>query len=393
MEICRAERMQQIKPSPIRKILDKAKQMQKEGRSIIHLEIGEPDFDTPQPIVKEAAHFMQAGETHYTPNRGVPELLEAISVHQKEKNDIYYNPKEEIIVTAGVAEAIFDTVFAYINPGDEVLGFTPAFINYATDVTMAGGTFIPIPLKEENGYQPDCKALEEKITHRTRMLIICNPCNPSGAVFSKDSLQQIADIAIRHNLIIISDEIYDEIIYNGAKSTSIAALPGMKERTVVMNGFSKVYAMTGWRIGYLATHQSLMGPILLVHQYLTTCLPAFTQKALAKKMQDPETKAIVEDMVHVFQTRRDILVELLRKIPQVRFRVPDGAFYLLLNISGTGLDGETFATRLLEEQGVAVVPAVAFGDDYRDYVRISYANSEEMIIEGMKRMEEFIGSL
>lgn len=393
MAFDQSKRMEQVQPSPIRKVLDKAKKMQAEGRSIIHLEIGEPDFPTPAPIAAWAKQFMDSGDTHYTPNRGVKELLEAISADQARRNGVKYDPAEEIIVTIGVAEALFDTIFAYINPGDEVLGFTPAFMNYATDVAMAGGVYVPVPLHAANGFQADCEALEAKITGKTKMLILCNPCNPSGTVLSDQSLKNIADIAIRHDLLVISDEIYDRLVYCDKKPSSIASLPGMKERTILLNGFSKVFAMTGWRMGYLATHKPLIGPILRVHQYLTTCLPAFAQKAVALGLGDPETQRIVDDMVDEFHQRRDLVAGLLADIPNVSFVTPQGAFYLLLNVSATGLSGAEFAERLLEEKGVALVPALAFGQDYADFVRISYAASRETIAEGIKRIGEFVRGL
>lgn len=392
MSFPQAERMANVKPSPIRKVLEQAKQMQKDGRDIIHLEIGEPDFCTPAPIVEAAMRYMQAGETHYTANRGVPELLAAVSRDLEKRHHIRYLPQEEIIITVGVAEALFDAIFAYINPGDEVIGFTPAFMNYPMDLSMAGATYVPIPLREADGFQADSQELEAKITEKTRMLILCNPCNPSGAVFDDESLRRIAEIAIRYNLLVISDQIYDRLIYDIDHVTSIASLPGMRERTFLLNGFSKAYAMTGWRVGYLAADKTLISPILRVHQYLTTCLPGFVQKAIAEKLDDPETEKIVCDMVDTFRERRDVLVALLQEVPNVSFSIPQGAFYLMLNVSATGLDGEAFAARLLEEQGVALVPAVAFGEDYRSYVRISYANSVEAIRDGVRRIQEFVRS-
>lgn len=379
-----AERMIGVRPSPIRKVLDRAKQMQRDGREIIHLEIGEPDFTTPFPIMEAAVRRMFAGETHYTANRGVPELLSAISRDLERRDEVRYSPAEEIIVTAGVAEALFDTIFAYVNPGDEVIGFSPAFINYAMDLSMAGAVYVPASLRMEDGFQPDCEALETLITNKTRMLILCNPCNPSGAVFGPEALKRIAEIAVRYDLLVISDQIYDRLVYDAERIGSIASLPGMRERTILLNGFSKAYAMTGWRLGYLAADRTLISPILRVHQYLTTCLPAFVQNAVAEKLEDPETERIVRERVAEFRARRDELVRLLQEVPGVCFSVPQGAFYLMLNVRGTGLDGETFAERLLEEQGIAVVPARAFGEAYGDYIRISYAASLDMIRRGVE---------
>ena len=385
-----AKRLDSMAFSPVRKVLEKAQELERQGRSIIHFEIGEPDFDTPSEIIEAAKAGLDQRLTHYGPNRGLLTLRQAICQKLEEENDLCYSPETEILLTTGAAEGILDTILAYINPGDEVIVFTPAYMNYYNILSMAGATVVEIPLREEEGFQVNTETLREKITPKTRMLIINDPQNPSGTVYSAEVLEKIANLVIDYNLLVLSDEIYERITYNGVKHTSIATFPGMKERTIVINGFSKAYAMTGWRVGYLAADEQLIPPILKVHQYNTTCLPVFIQKGLGETMNLPACREKVTAMVQRFSARRNILVEGLRAIPQLSVPEPEGAFYAFVNVSGTGMNGEQFAQELLLAQGVALVPGGGFGQDFTNFVRISYATSEENVAEGVRRIRKFV---
>lgn len=391
--IASAKRLDSMAFSPVRKVLEKAQELERQGRSIIHFEIGEPDFDTPAEIIAATKQALDDRLTHYGPNRGLLTLRQAISQKLKEENDLTYDPETEILLTTGAAEAILDAILAYVNPGDEVIVFTPAYMNYYNILSMAGATVIEIPLREEDGFQVNPEILEEKITSKTRMLVINDPQNPSGIIYDPQVLEKIAKVVLNYDLIVLSDEIYERITYNGVKHTSIATFPGMKERTLVINGFSKAYAMTGWRVGYLAAAEQLIPPILKVHQYNTTCLPVFVQKGLEQTMNLPSCRKQVSDMVRRFDTRRQLLLAGLREISELSVCEPTGAFYAFVNVSKTGMNGEEFAQKLLLNQGVALVPGSGFGRDFSDYVRISYATSEAHVVEGVQRIRRFVDGM
>lgn len=385
-----ALRLQQVQLSAIRKVLEKAQELERAGKRIIHLEIGEPDFATPPSIVEAAKEALDKGYTHYGPNRGVRELRQAIAEKLERENGVKYNPDSEIIVTVGAAEALFDSIVAYLNPGDEVIIFEPAFINYAHCTRMAGGVPVFVQLREENGFQVDETELRRAITSKTRMIVINTPHNPTGAVLSQDSLRAIADVAREHDLLVISDEIYEKIIY-GAKHYTIASFPGMKERTVTINGFSKAYAMTGWRLAYYAAAENLILPMLKIHQYTTTCAPTFIQLAAAKGMKHAEKD--VEQMVAEFNRRRMHLVSTLNSIPGLTCVEPQGAFYVFLNVKQLGRPAEEVADLFLTEAGVAVVPGTAFGPSGEGYVRLSYATSYDRIVEAGERLRALVAKL
>lgn len=388
-----AKRLDSMAFSPVRKVLEKAQELEQQGNSIIHFEIGEPDFDTPSEIITATKKALDDRLTHYGPNRGLLTLRQAISQKLREENNLIYNPESEILLTTGAAEAILDAILAYVNPGDEVIIFTPAYMNYYNVLSMAGATVIEIPLREEDGFQVNTNILEEKITSRTRMLVINDPQNPSGTIYDSRVLEKIAKVVLNYDLIVLSDEIYERITYNGIQHTSIATFPGMKEHTIVINGFSKAYAMTGWRVGYLAADEQLIPPILKVHQYNTTCLPVFVQKGLAQTMNLSSCRNQVSAMVRRFDTRRQLLLAGLSKISKLSVCEPEGAFYAFVNVSKTGMNGEEFAQKLLLDQGVALVPGSGFGRDFSNYVRISYATSEEHIMEGVQRIRRFVDGM
>jgi len=385
-----AERLDKMTFSPVRKVLERARELENMGRSIVHFEIGEPDFDTPKVIAEATIDALKKNLTHYGPNRGRMDLRKVICKKLKEENGLSYDADEEIIITVGAAEAILDTVLAFVNEGDEVIVFTPAFMNYENLVHLADAKAVTVPLLEKNGFQIDPDAVRAVITNKTQMIIVNNPHNPTGTVFNKEILKEIAEIAMENNLLVLSDEIYEQIIYDGAKCYSMAAFDGMKERTITVNGFSKTYAMTGWRLGYLATDRRLIPPILKLHQYVTTCAPTFLQAGVAATMEKEECRQNINNMISTFAARRRLLLNGLKKIEGITFVEPKGAFYAFINVSRTGLKAGEFAAELLEKKGVALVAGEGFGKDLDDYVRISYAVSESEIQEGLIRIGELV---
>lgn len=389
MKTC-ANRMNNMAFSPVRKVLDRARELEREGVSVVHFEIGEPDFDTPVSIVEKTKSALDMKLTHYGPNRGTLQLRNILSEQMKRENNLNYDAETEILLTSGGAEAILDTILAYIEEGDEVIILTPGYMNYRNIVALAGGTPVEVPLSESEGFQPNAKKIEEAITDKTKMLIINSPQNPTGIVYEEHLLEEVAKVAVKHDLLVLSDEIYGKIIYDDAKFISIASFPGMKERSFVVNGFSKAYAMTGWRMGYVAAESSLLLPVLKIHQYNTTCLSVFTQKGLADAMESPETVEETKNMVKTFERRRRIVLDGLKEIEKVSVVEPKGAFYVFINV---GMDGTKFATDLLEKKGVALVPGAGFGKEYTNYVRMSYATAEKDIVEGLKRIKEYYQQL
>ena len=385
-----AERMKNVYASVPRKILERARVLEKDGRKIVHMEIGEPDFNSPLPIIHSTVEALQANKTHYESNRGNLVLRKKIAAAILKDQGISYDAEEEILMAAGVAPGNFYSIMAFVGEGDEVITFAPEFMNYDIDVMLAGGTNVIIPLKAENAFQIDLAEVEKAITPKTKMIIINNPHNPTGVVHDEEILKGLAELAVKYDLLVLSDEVYDKIVYDGRKAVSIASFPGMKERTILLNGFSKAYAMTGWRMGYVAADRSLMTPILRVHQYLATCIPTFTQAGLAESMDAPESLESIKKMVSTFELRRNTLLELLDQIPEVTYVKPSGAFYVMIDVSRLKLTDMDFAMRILEEEGVALCPATAFGKQYSNFVRISYATSMEDIKLGLERFARFV---
>lgn len=385
-----AKRLKNMYFSPVRQVLEKAAKLAGEGHEIIPFSAGEPDFDTPSQIKAETVRAIEKNLTHYAPNRGIPALRQAIAGEIERKTGISYDPKSEIILTAGGAEAVNNAFLAFIDPGDEVIVFTPAFMNYENMIAMAGGTMAAVPLTKEDGFQINIATLERKITSRTKMIVINNPCNPTGVIYEEAILQEVSRIAVRHDLLVFSDEIYDEIVYDGQTCRSIAGFEGMRERTILMNGFSKAYAMTGWRLGYLAADAGITSNLLKIHQYTTTCTSTFIQYGLAESMCSEKTRYEKQEMAAAFSRRRRLLLKLLDQTEKISYIKPMGAFYIFVDVSKTGMTGEEFADRLLDEKYVAVVPGVKLGKECGDFIRISFATSDRNIEEGMKRLQEFV---
>ena len=388
-----SENAKRLEASPIRAILDRAAALRAQGKPVIPFSAGEPDFPTPEPIKAATMQAIADNYSHYASNRGLPALRKILAKKIQGDTGLAYDPETEILITSSGAEALNNSILTFVNPGDEVIIPTPAFVSYKNLVKFAGGTFVDIPLRADNGFQLDADESEAHITSKTKMIILNNPNNPSGAVYSREVLERVAALAVKYDLLVLSDEMYSRLVYDGAEFISMAALPGMRERTIVVSGFSKSYAMTGWRLGYIATAKELAGPILKVHQYSTTCSPTFIQQGLVNSLELPETEEAVKEMLAAFARRREMIVKGLQAIPNITPVVPKGAFYVMVDVSATGKSGMEFAQELLEEHSVATVPAVGLGDSCGDYIRISYAASDEDIQEGLRRMEAFVKAI
>ncbi len=370
---------QRIPYSPIRVMFDAARNLEQAGREVIHLEIGRPDYDTPDHIVEAAIAALRAGKHHYAPNAGIPELRRAISEKYQTEYDLEYDPDSEIIVTCGVAEGIYLAVHAFLNPGDQVLIPNPRWINYDIDAFTQMVEPIDYSLTAERNFQPDPDELEALVTQRTRMIILSSPSNPTGGVIDLENLQKIADLVRRHNLLVLSDEIYERIIYPPARHTSIASLPGMREQTIVLNGFSKYFSMTGWRLGFAVAPRDLISPMLRYHQFMITSTNTFGQYGALVALTSDQGPSLA--MVDEFQRRRDYLFSAVNELPGFRCTKPLGAFFLFPDIRETGMDGFQMAKLLLEKAGVASVAGECFGRSGAGHIRFSYANS----IENLKK--------
>ncbi len=377
-----AKRVAELKPSGIRKFFDIVATMD----DVISLGIGEPDFTTPQPILEAGVQALHQGETHYTSNAGIYQLREAISDLLEEKYQVRYDPASEVVVTVGVSEALYLALTAVINPGEEIIIPTPCFVSYQAEVLLAGGVPVEVPGRMENGFQPEPGLIEAAITPRTKAIFIGFPNNPTGAVASLENLQAISRIAEEHDLLVISDEIYDSLVYD-VEHICFASLPGMKERTITLGGFSKSFAMTGWRVGYAAAPAEILQGLVRIHQYTVMSAPTVSQlAALAAVQQGAE---FVEEMRRKYDRRRKLIISGLNEIGLETF-LPQGAFYAFPKISASGLDDEEFAQRLLEEEKVAVVPGSAFGSGGEGFVRCSYATHYDKIEQALERMERFM---
>nr|HID12876.1 aminotransferase class I/II-fold pyridoxal phosphate-dependent enzyme [Anaerolineae bacterium] len=377
-----SERIATVPPSGIRRFFDIAATMQ----DVISLGIGEPDFATPEPIVRAGIEALQRGETHYTSNSGLIELRRAIADHLDRMYGQTYNPASEILVTVGVSEALYLALAATLDPGDEVIIPEPCFVSYAPEVVFAGGMPVIVPTTVENDFQVTARDIAAAITPRTKVLLIGYPNNPTGAVMSRERLNEIAAVVKRHDLLVISDEIYDRLVY-GVEHVCFPSLVGMYSRTVLLQGFSKTYAMTGWRIGYIAAPAEILGMMRKVHQYTIMCAPTVSQYAALTALREGEP--YVQEMRAEYDRRRRLIVDGLNEIGLKCFE-PQGAFYAFPSVEVTGMDENEFAEKLLHEEGVAVVPGSAFGEAGRGYVRCSYATAYEKIEEALERLRRFV---
>jgi aminotransferase len=381
-----ARRVLDVPPSGIRKFFDVIATMP----DVISLGVGEPDFDTPPQVVQAGIRALENGRTHYTSNFGMIELRRALAEHLERLYGVAYDPATEMLVTVGASEALAVAIGAVVDPGDEVLLHEPSYVAYVPGIVFAGGTPVHIPTSPDNGWQLDPAAVEAAITPRTKVLFLGYPCNPTGAVLSPETARALARIAEKHDLIVISDEIYDRLVYGGHQHEAFSALPGMRDRTILLGGFSKAYAMTGWRIGYVAAPKELLDGVVKIHQYQIMSAPTIAQDAAMEALRSAEPD--VARMVAEYDRRRRMFVDGLNRIG-LPTAEPQGAFYAFPRISGTGLTSDEFAERLLFEHEVACVPGSAFGPSGEGYVRCSLATSYEKLEEALVRIERFLGTL
>ena len=388
-----SNRVKKVEPSLIRTVLNRVDELRKSGHEIIALSAGEPDFNTPRDIKESAINAISQNHTHYSSNRGYEKLRKKIAQKTLEETGIEYDYQSEILVTSSGAEAINNAILSIIDEGDEAIIFSPAFVNYENMVKISGGIPVIINLGPENQFGIDIGEVEKQITEKTKMLVINNPNNPSGAVYDNTTLKQLCELSIKHNFIIVSDEMYSRLVYDDTEFTSIASFPGMKERSVIINGFSKTYAMTGWRLGYITASEKRINGILKIHQYSTTCSPTFIQIGVEEGMDTKQTKKEVISMIHEFAKRRILLMKGLDTIKGLSYVIPQGAFYIMVDVSETGLNGMEFASRLLEEKYVAVIPGVGLGKSCSGFIRISFAASTENIQKALNKIDEFVKEL
>ena len=378
-----SDKIKEIKPSGIRKFFDIASKIE----DCISLGVGEPDFDTPWHITEEGIYSLERGRTFYTSNQGLPELREEISKWNKRKYGLDYS-SDEIIVTVGGSEAIDIALRACINPGDEVIILEPNYVCYEPDILLAGGVAKKIQLKNENEFRLTKEQLEKAISEKTKIILMNYPNNPTGAIMTKEDLEAVAEVIKKHDLLVISDEIYSELTYSG-KHCSVGTLEGMKERTITINGFSKAYSMTGWRLGYVMGPKAIMDQIKKIHQFVIMCSPTISQYAGIEALRNGDSDII--KMKKEYDKRRKYLLKEFRRLGLPCFE-PKGAFYLFPDIRGFGMSSEDFATDLLEKEHVVVVPGIAFGESGEGFVRISYAYSLSALKEAITRIQHYLSS-
>lgn len=379
-----SKRVAGLRPSGIRKFFDIAATM----KDVISLGIGEPDFTTPKPILEAGIRSLQNGETHYTSNHGKLELRQLLAENLLRLYGVRYDPVEEMVCTVGVSEALYLAMTAILDPGDEVIIPTPCFVSYQPEVIMAGGVPVEIPSKLENNFELDPDQVRAAITSRTKAIFVGYPSNPTGAVAKRETLLEITRIAEEYDLLVVSDEIYDRLVY-GFKHVCVPAFSeSVRQRTILLGGFSKDYAMTGWRIGYAAGPADIIKGMIRIHQYSIMSAPTTAQDAAIEALKSGES--YVQEMITEYDRRRRLIVEGFNRLGLKCFE-PHGAFYAFPNITASGMDDETFCQKLLEEEHVAVVPGNSFGPGGDGFVRACYATSYEKIEEALRRMEKFMG--
>ena len=382
-----AERLKPIKPSAIRRMIDLSAGME----DVIHLEQGEPDRKTPEHIIEAAKRVMDEGYTHYTQTAGLPELRNAISEKLSRENGIDVDPETEVIIVSGTQEAMLLTALAFLNPGDKALILEPYYPAYLEDTLLAGGVPIPVPLNEEKGYRVELDELEKRVDSKTKLIWLCNPCNPTGHVFSKEDLEVITEVARRYDLLIFSDEIYEKLVYEEAEHVSVGSLPGAEDITITANGFSKAYAMTGWRIGYIAAPAVLAKELNKVHYYAVLCPNSISQRAALAALTGPQD--CVREMRDEYDQRRRAVLKALEKIPQLSYVRPKGAFYVFPNFSELEGDDEKLAEYFIRRSHVVTVPGSGFGKSGRGHLRISYSVPSEKVRKGISKIVEALEEL
>lgn len=386
-----ATRLEEVPFSGIRIIFEEAQRLAAEGKQVIHLEVGRPDFDTPDHIKEAAKRALDEGKVHYTSNYGIPDLRLAIAEKLERDNGLSYDPDGEIIAVVGAVEAVFVAMMSLLNPGDEILVPDPSWLNYFHCARMAGARPVSVPLLEEEGFRLNPDRVRNAITPRTRGLVVISPHNPTGSVLEDSALSELADIVLEHDLFVISDEIYEKLIYDGLQYRSIASFPGMQERTVLINGFSKAYSMTGWRLGYLAVSRAFADVLIRLHQYVTSCATSFAQLGGIAAYRG--SQECVGQMVNEFDRRRQLVLRELNGMDGITCTHPLGAFYAFPSIRSFDRTSEEMAHILLQEAHVALAPGSAFGEHGEGYLRISYSNSYQNLEEALRRMGETLSRL
>lgn len=374
-----SSRLQRVEESATIKIANIANKLKQDGIDVISFSLGEPDFDTPKHICDAAADAMYRGETHYAPSAGIPELRSTIADKLRTENKLDVD-ESNVLVTPGAKQAIFEIMMSVLDDGDEAILFDPAWVSYDPCIKFAGADSVWVPTDPDNGFAP--RDISESITDKTRLIVVNSPSNPTGGVFGKDIQKQIADLAIDHDLLVLSDEIYEKIVYD-TEHFSIGAMDGMHERTITVNGFSKAYAMTGWRLGYVAAAPDIFKGLLKIHSHSVSSATTFAQYGGVAALTGPQEP--VEEMVKEFKVRRDILIDGLNSFG-IKCKKPEGAFYAFADVSEYG-NGDKVTEKLLADAHVAVTPGSAFGPSGKDFIRISYATSQERIREALDRVE------
>jgi aspartate aminotransferase len=382
MKLRLAERMYRLGTETAFEVAAKARALEAQGKPMIHLEIGEPDFDTPTNVRKAAEEALEQGYTHYTGSTGIPELRKAIATYAGKHRGLTFDP-ENVVVTPGAKPIMFYTIMALIEPGDEVVYPNPGFPIYESMINFLGGIAVPLQLSEKRDFRINHEELESKVSDKTRLIIINSPHNPTGGVLTKDDLEAIARLAVKHDIMVLADEIYGEIVYEGEHHT-ILDFPGMMERTILLDGFSKTFAMTGWRLGYGIFPGEMIPHISRLIVNSVSCTSTFSQRAAIEALTGPRDE--INHMLKSFASRRDLVYKGLNEVPGLRCNKPDGAFYAFPNITDTGLDSRAYADYLMSDADVAVLPGTSFGEYGEGYIRISFANSEANLSEAMKRM-------
>lgn len=367
-------------------MLAKAKELERQGKSVIHFEIGEPDFNTPENVKEAGIKAIRENYTHYSPTQGILELREAVSEYISKTRDIKVTP-DEVIITPGGKDVIFGTMLSLLDEGDEAIYPNPGYPIYESAIRLVGAKPVPMPLREENDFAFDRHEFEKLVSPKTRLIVINSPANPTGGILSYEDLEFIADIAKKNDIMILSDEIYSRIVYEG-KFVSIASLPGMKERTIILDGFSKTYAMTGWRLGYAVANKEVIEALKRVAVNSFSCVATFVQMAGIEALRGPQDEP--ERMRKEYEERRNLIVQGLNEIPGFSVKMPKGAFYAFPNVKKVGKPSKELADYLLYEAGVCTLSGTAFGEYGEGYLRFSYATSKENIIEGLKRVKQAI---
>ncbi|WP_338449260.1 aminotransferase [Niallia oryzisoli] len=375
----------ELKPSGIRKFFDLAAGME----GVISLGVGEPDFVTSWSVREAAILSLEQGNTSYTANAGLPELRNEISLYMQRQFQVEYSPETEIIVTVGASQAIDIAMRAILDPGDEVIVIEPCFVSYIPMVQLAGGVPVQVQTLKENDFKILPSQIEEVITEKTKAIMLCSPNNPTGSMLNKKELEELAAMVEKHDLLVIADEIYAELVYD-EEYTSLPAIPGMRDRTILISGFSKGFAMTGWRLGFVCAPSEITGAMLKIHQYAIMCAPTMAQYAALEALRNGRSD--VDDMVKSYRRRRNFIVQSFNEIG-LTCHMPGGAFYAFPSIESTGLSSQEFAEQLLLQESVAVVPGDVFGESGNGHIRCSYATSLEQIQEAVKRMKHFIDNL